>query len=176
MVRAFIGVGSNIEPADNVRKAVRLLAAHVRVAGVSAVYLTRPEGRPGQPPYYNCVAEIETNLPPAELKRAVLRRIEDDLGRVRTADKFAPRTIDLDLIVYDDLAVDTGDLVLPDPLIRRRPFLAIPLAELAPEMVLPGGGMTVGEIAAAMPRGGMKRLDRYTKLLRDEIRLEMPRL
>ena len=98
MARAFIGVGSNVEAGENVRRALRLLAQEMRVVGVSTVYETEPEGRPEQPRYYNCVVEIETEAPPAELKQS-LREIEDRLGRERSDDRYAPRIIDLDLLI-----------------------------------------------------------------------------
>lgn len=169
MARAFIGIGSNIEPAENVRAAIRALARQTHLVGVSMVYLTGALGRPEQPPYYNCVAEIETELPPAEIKFGVLRDIESKLGRQRTVDKYAARTIDLDLIVYDDLVLDAEGIRLPDPDIPERPFLAIPLAELAPDMVLAGYGLRVGEIAARLPQDGMKPLQDYARLLREEL-------
>jgi hypothetical protein len=76
---------------------------------------------------------IETNQPPVAVKVTVLRRIEETLGRVRSEDKFAPRTIDLDLLLYDDVAMSSDMLVLPDPDLACRPFLAIPVFELEPE-------------------------------------------
>lgn len=167
MARAFVAAGSNIAPARNLHRAIGLLAGRLRVRGISTVYCTVPEGRPGQPPFYNCVLEIETGSPPAELK-AQLRAIEDDLGRVRTADRYAPRTIDLDLVLYDDLVLAGGGLVLPDPRIRERPFLAVPLAELAPDLVLPGSGQLVRDLADRMPRQGMRALPRYTATMRAE--------
>ena len=169
MARAFIGIGSNIEPAENVRAAIRSLAEQTRLVGVSMVYCTDALGRPEQPPYYNCVVEIETEAPPAEVKHGLLRAIENKLGRKRTEDKYAPRTIDLDLIVYGDLAMDAEGIRLPDPEILERPFLAIPLFELAPDMVLAGYGLHIGEIAARLPQDGMKPLKDYARLLREEV-------
>ncbi len=171
MTRAFIGIGSNIEPAENVRAAIRSLARQTSVVGISMVYLTDAIGHPEQQPYYNCVAEIETAVPPAELKFGLLRGIEHSLGRKRTADKYAPRTIDLDLIAYGDLAMDAGGIRLPDPDILERPFLAVPLSELAPDMELAGYGVRVAEIAARMSQGGMKPLKDYAKLLREEMHI-----
>ena len=75
MARAFVSVGSNIDPADNIKKAVRLLGAQTRILAISTVYFTEPIDRSGQPPYYNCVLEIETGTPPLELKLTVLRLI-----------------------------------------------------------------------------------------------------
>jgi len=169
MTRAFIGVGSNIEPVTNTEHAIRLLARETQVTSVSMVYLTEAEGRPGQPPYYNCVVEIKTDLPPAELKHRVLRGIEAMLGRVRMEDKYAARTIDLDLILYDELVVTSDDLTLPDPEIVRRPFLAVPLRELIPGVTLPGSGLCIDDIAASFRGNPMKPLANYTEQIRKDI-------
>jgi dihydroneopterin aldolase/2-amino-4-hydroxy-6-hydroxymethyldihydropteridine diphosphokinase len=169
MARVFVSVGSNIDPEDNVLRALRLLAGRVSVAGISTVYLTQPEGRPDQPQFYNCVVEAETGFPPRELKHRVLRKIEDELGRKRTGDAFAPRTIDLDLILYDDVVMETEELTLPDPAIPVRPFLALPLYELAPDLALPGSGLRVADAARALSRHTMKPLADYTDRVRKEI-------
>lgn len=170
MTRAFIGIGSNMDPAENVRQALHILARKARLAGLSMVYCTEALERPGQPPYYNCVAEIETEAPPQEVKHAILRPIENSLGRKRTEDKYAPRTIDLDLIVYGDLVSDAEDIKLPDPEILERPFLAIPLFELAPEMVLAGYNQPIAEIAAKLTQEKMTPLEGYSHLLREELK------
>lgn len=169
MTRAFVSVGSNIDPAANTELALRMLRRETRIRNISTVYQTEAEDRPEQPRYYNCVVEIDTVLAPRELKFDVLRKIEETLGRVRSSDKFASRTIDLDLILYDDLVMHTDDLVLPDPDITRRPFLAIPLHELAPGLVLPEPGARIEEIVRAMTPHHMKPLDHYTEHLRKEI-------
>ncbi len=169
MARAFIGIGSNIQPAENVRAAIRALAGKTNLVGVSTVYLTDAIGHPEQAPYYNCVAEIETQTPPAEIKSGLLRGIESDLGRKRTEDKYAPRTIDLDLIAYGDLMMDADGLRLPDPEILERPFLAIPLFELAPNLVLAGYGLPIREVATSLPQDGMTPLREYSGLLRAEM-------
>ncbi len=171
MVRAFIGIGSNIRPAENVRAAIQALARQTSLAGISMVYLTDALGRPEQQPYYNCVVEIETDARPAEVKYRILRDIEHSLGRSRTADKYAARTIDLDLIVYGDLALDAEGFRLPDPEILERPFLAVPLAELAPDLVLAGYGLRVADIAAGMLKSGMQPLPDYVRRLREEMRM-----
>lgn len=169
MARAFIGIGSNIDPAGNMRAAVHALARQTRLIGISMVYLTDAFGAPGQPPYYNCVVEIEAEAAPAEIKFGILRNIETSLGRRRMEDKYAPRTIDLDLILYGDLTVDAEGIRLPDPDILERPFLAIPLFELAPDLVLPGYNSRIGDIAAKLPRDGMKPVEDYARLLRAEL-------
>lgn len=169
MARVFIGVGSNVNPEENVRRALHMLGREVRIVATSTFYSTQAEGRASQPPFYNGVVEVETDIPPAELKRSVLRRIEGELGRRRTGDKYAPRTIDLDVVIYDDLVVEMEDLVVPDPQIPHRPFLAIPLCELAPDLVLPGSGLRVQEVAAAHENHKMEPLPGYTELLRKDV-------
>ncbi len=169
MARAFVSVGSNIDPERNVRSALRLLGEQVAIRAVSTVYLTEPIGPAGQPPYYNCVADVETALAPLDLKQIVLRGIETAQGRDRTGDKYAPRTIDLDLILYDEVVMATDELVLPDPDILQRPFLAIALRELAPGLVLPGSGKAISDAAPPLPHEMMKPLESYTELIRKEI-------
>lgn len=168
MARAFIGIGSNIEPAKNVRSAVLSLAQQSRVIGISMVYCTDALDRPEQPHYLNCVVEIDTEATPAEVKHGILRPIENSLGRKRSEDKFALRTIDLDLILYGDVAMDTEDIKLPDPDILERPFLAVPLFELAPDLVLAGYNLRISDIAAKLPQDGMRPQEDYTRLLREE--------
>lgn len=169
MARAFLSVGSNIRPIENVRKALELLCSHVSIIGISTVYLTPAEDRPEQPSYYNCVIEVETQTPPVDFKYSILRPIEEALGRKRSEDKFAARTIDLDLILYDDLIVETETLSLPDPYISRRAFVALPLHELSPELRLPGSRISIAEVAASLPQGEMTPLKQYTEMLRKEI-------
>lgn len=169
MVRAFVSVGSNIDPARNVRAALGLLSARVRLSALSTVYLTAALGRPEQDPYYNCVVAIETDLAPHTLKHGVLRPIEDALGRRRTADKFAPRAIDLDLIAYGDLVLDEDGMRLPDPEILERPFLAVPLCELAPGWKVAGRNRAIEAVAAALGSAGMRALPDYTRRLRQEL-------
>jgi len=162
-------VGSNIEPEENVKKALQLLASKVRIVGISTIYSSEAEGRSKQPSYYNCVIEIETDIPPKELKHTILRKLEVELGRKRTRDKDAPRIIDLDLILYGDLVQKTDDLVLPDPQISTRPFLAIPLFELQPDLILPGVGLHIEKVTAQLGNLKMKPLKSYTGLLKKEI-------
>ena len=169
MARTFLSVGSNIHPIENVKKALKLLCSHVRITRISTVYLTPAEDRPEQSYYYNCVVEAETQMPPIELKYSILRPIEEALGRIRSGDKFASRTIDLDLILYDDLIMETETLILPDPQISRRAFIALPLHELSPELRLPASGVSIAEIAASLPQSEMKPLKQYTEILRKEI-------
>jgi 2-amino-4-hydroxy-6-hydroxymethyldihydropteridine diphosphokinase len=159
--RAFIGVGSNLEPEANVRAALRLLGKRARITRISMFYRTEAIGRPEQPDFYNGVVEIETGLPPVELKQA-LRAIEAQCGRRRTDDAYAPRTMDLDLLLY-------GDRTPPAPDIEKRAFLAAALFELAPDLRLPGTGRAIREIAAALGDRGLRALPEYTRELRREL-------
>lgn len=169
MTRAFVSIGSNIDPEENVKKALLLLSGLTTVRAVSTVYLTEAEDRPEQPSYYNCVVEIETELPAVDVKHHILRRIEAELGRIRTKDRYAARTIDLDLVLYDELVTQTEDLTLPDPDIARRPYLALPLHELSPGLMMPGSGKPIHKVAAALSGKAMKPLEGYTELLRKEL-------
>ena len=168
MVRAFISIGSNIDPENNMKSAIRRFGSKARVTAISTVYRTEPIGPLGQPWFYNCVVEIQTDLDPRELKFELLRGIEGELGRVRSSDKFAARTIDLDLILYDELVITTTDLVIPDADIPRRPFLAIPLHELAPGLILPGSGLRIQDAAASLSSNTMTPLSAFTEYLRKE--------
>ncbi len=168
MSRVFVGVGSNISPEANIPKALRLLAAQALVVGVSRFFLTEPLGTEG-PAFYNGVVEVDTRLSPRALKYRVLREIENSLGRVRGPDKYAPRPIDLDVIVYGDSIIDEPDLKIPDPDIAQRPFLAVPLYDLAPDMLLPGTDCALADIIAALGDGKMTVLADFTKSLREEL-------
>lgn len=170
MARAFISLGSDIEPEKNIRRALDALAARAEVAAVSTVYATEPVGRTGGPRFYNCVVEIRTGLEPADLKYRMLRPIESELSRLRSSDKNAPRTIDLDLLLYDDRVIVSQGLVLPDPDIRTRAFLAVPLSELAHDVVYPGTGTTIARIAAGLKQDGLSPLPGYTAALRGSLR------
>jgi len=129
-VQAFIAVGSNIEPEHHIRLALEQLARHVTITGLSTFYRTPPLHRPEQPTFINGVVRIETAIPARALKFEVLRTVESRLGRVRTVDKYAPRTIDLDIVLYGSQVIAEPDLRIPDPDLRARPFLAVPLLEL----------------------------------------------
>jgi dihydroneopterin aldolase/2-amino-4-hydroxy-6-hydroxymethyldihydropteridine diphosphokinase len=170
MTIAFLSLGSNIEPGKNIFEAVRLLSYHVKVLKPSRVYLTEPLLRKSQPAYWNCVIEIETNLEPGKLKSDVLKAIEKKLGRKRTEDKYASRTIDIDLILYGNSRLSTRDLTIPDPEIRERPFLAVPLHEIEPDLLLPDTSEPIKEVAEKFKREKMVELKDASKDLEDLIK------
>jgi 2-amino-4-hydroxy-6-hydroxymethyldihydropteridine diphosphokinase len=165
MVEAYIGVGSNIQPEHNLPKALQYLQQRVRVVAVATVYRTAPLGRPEQPPYLNTVWQIRTDIFPRPLKFTVLRRIETQLGRTRTEDRYHERTIDLDLLLYGDLVIHEADLVIPDPDIRQRPFLAIPLFELNPNLILPDRQEKLHHVMTVLDEVSLEPLPRLTKHL-----------
>jgi 2-amino-4-hydroxy-6-hydroxymethyldihydropteridine diphosphokinase len=115
---------------------------------VSSVYDTVPVGVTDQPRFLNAVAELSTDIGPVELMRKLLA-IEATCGRVRTI-VCGPRTLDLDLLLYDDVEIETEELTLPHPRARERAFVMVPLAELAPGLRFPGDAETVQERAAAL--------------------------
>ena len=148
-VIAYIAVGSNIRPAENVPLAVKLLGEKVEVVAVSSFYRTRALDRPEQADYRNGVVAVRTSMTPRELRDEVLWPIEAALDRKRSVDKYAPRTMDLDLILFGDEVVREAGLTLPDDDLRVRPFVAVPLLELAPELVLPDDGARLADLPAA---------------------------
>ena len=152
---AYIALGSNIEPERNLAAAVRLLAGRCKLIALSPVYQTRPVGKTDQSDFLNAAALIETELGPAALKAQVLQTIERTLGRVRSADKNAPRPIDLDITLFNDQVLDVGHRHIPDPDLLCYPHIAVPMADLAPQYVHPESGQTLLEIAEGMSSVGM---------------------
>ncbi len=148
MNRAFIFIGTNIDREHNYIEALRQLAQLGQVRGTSRVYETAPVGGYGDD-FYNGAVLLETSLSAGALKQA-LHDIERRMGRERTQDRNSPRTIDLDLVLYNHDHIDDGQVRVPDPLILQRPFLAQALAELDPDYVHPTDGITLGEIAARL--------------------------
>jgi 2-amino-4-hydroxy-6-hydroxymethyldihydropteridine diphosphokinase len=148
MATCFIGLGSNLGDRQSyLDRAVAALQEHDRITveQVSSYYETDPEGGPPDSPLFlNGVAEIETDLQPSELLR-VLLDIERQLGRVRR-EKNAPRTIDLDLLLYNDSIINDPDLTIPHPRMHERGFVLEPIAEISPELVHPVLGDTMQEL------------------------------
>jgi 2-amino-4-hydroxy-6-hydroxymethyldihydropteridine diphosphokinase len=140
LATAFLGLGSNLGHREaNIREALyRLSERHeIRPIKVSSLYETGPIGCTDQPDFINAVAEIETDLLPLDLLRAVLD-IEKEMGRVRTV-QWGPRVIDIDVLLYDNTVMDVPGLTLPHPRMLHRAFVIAPLAEIAPDLELPGG-------------------------------------
>ena len=140
MAIVFLGLGSNLgDKSGNIREAVVRLSdiPTIHVAKVSSLYETAPVGVEDQPDFLNAVAQVETDLPPLELLQIIMK-IEKDMGRVRNL-RWGPRVIDIDILIYDEIRMDTEELILPHPRMMERAFVLAPLAEIAPELRLPSG-------------------------------------
>jgi 2-amino-4-hydroxy-6-hydroxymethyldihydropteridine diphosphokinase len=148
-MRVHLSLGSNLgDRAANLRAALDALDRldGVAVWAVSHAYETEPVGKTDQPEFLNVAAEIETDLEPLELLNAV-KGIEADLGRV-PAERWGPRTIDIDIVLWGPRIEATERLALPHPEFRKRAFVLTPLAELAPDAADPVTGRRVAELAA----------------------------
>lgn len=148
-VRAYIGLGSNLDdPVAQVKQAIAALAGlpQSRLLRQSRLYASPPLGPPDQPDYVNAVVELETVLMPMQLL-AALQGIEQAQGRVRTR-HWGERVIDLDLLLYADVRMESAALQLPHPGIAARAFVLRPLAELVPDMTIPGQGALLDLLAA----------------------------
>jgi len=158
-VTAYIGVGSNL---DDPRRQVETALAELgdlpatRVTHPSSLYRTPPMGPPDQPDYVNAVVEIETGLAPLALLDE-LQRLENLHRRVRGSERWGPRTLDLDLLLYGDLRLDEPRLTVPHPGLAQRAFVLVPLVEIAPSLSIPGLG-PVRRLCEAVPSTGMERL------------------
>jgi 2-amino-4-hydroxy-6-hydroxymethyldihydropteridine diphosphokinase len=147
---AFIGIGSNLGRREqNVARAIDLLSAEdgIDVVAVSELRETEPVGPVAQGPFMNGAARIETDLGPRELLERLLA-VEQRLGRVRR-ERFGPRTIDLDLLLYGDKVLDEPGLTVPHPRLHERRFALEPLSDLAPGLEIPGKG-PISELLAEL--------------------------
>ena len=155
---ALLSLGSNIEPELNLPAAASLLADRFHRVGVSRVFETQPVEVIDGGPFLNSAVEILCPLTPLELKFEVLRPLEKMLGRVRTGDRNAPRTIDLDISLFADLVISDpeGGLVIPDPDILTCAHVAIPLADLAPDRRHPQTLQTLEEIARRLETSSLR--------------------
>lgn len=156
---AFIGLGSNIaDPLEQVRQALKELESipGTRVTAHSSLYRTSPVGFLEQPEFINAAASVQTTLEPRALLAALLA-IENRHGRKRAV-RNAPRTLDLDLLLYGEQVLDQDGLTVPHPRLHERAFVLAPLAEIAPEAMVPGRGK-VRELLARVDRNGVSRID-----------------
>lgn len=158
-VPCAIALGSNLGNSQQILQAA--LAALEATSGIqvrtySRLYQTAPVGPP-QPDYLNCAALLETCLAPEALLRELLR-IEASLGRVRR-ERWGPRLLDLDLILFDNLVLTTPTLQIPHPRMHERAFVLVPLAEIAPAWVDPISGKTLAQLAEAVDRSGVRLLE-----------------
>lgn len=156
MAKAALSLGGNIgDAAATIADALATLDAEgVRVVARSSYYRTRPWGKTDQPDFTNVSAVVETTLPPLELLATCLD-VERRLGRVRH-ERWGPRVIDIDLIAYDGVSMSTETLTLPHSHAHERGFVLIPLAEIAPDLLV--GDKTVAELAARFAADPIERL------------------
>jgi len=155
MNQVFLLLGSNIAKETNLPAAVARLRTMCQVLTLSSVYETIPMGLKDQPNFFNIGALIETELDPCQIKQQIIQPIEIELERQRKLDKNAPRTIDLDIILYNDEVIDyvpdDGRVHhIPDPDLVRFTHVAVPLAELAPHRRHPETGQTLASIASQL--------------------------
>jgi len=158
MNTAFVALGANLgDPAATVKAAFAALAnlPESRIVHCSSLYRTAPVGIIEQPEFVNAVAQLETDLAPEALLDALLD-IEQRFGRIR-AERNGPRTLDLDLLLYGDQFVSLPHLTLPHPRLHLRAFVLYPLAEIAPDLKIPGRG-TVAAWLPAVANQGIVRL------------------
>jgi 2-amino-4-hydroxy-6-hydroxymethyldihydropteridine diphosphokinase len=150
-VIAYLGLGANLgDPEEQLQEALGRLndAEEVEVTRVSTFYRNPPLGPENQPWYINAVARVRTRLGPEELLR-LLQQIEADMGRVR-GERWGPRVIDLDLLLYNGEVIFTPKLVVPHPEMHRRVFVLAPLAEIAPRAWHPVLGKSAGDLLAKL--------------------------
>jgi len=142
MEQVYVGLGSNLaDPRAQVERASRALAAlpQTRLVQRSRLYRSAPWGRADQPEFVNAVVALQTELTPRELLEALLK-IERAAGRARDATRWGPRVLDLDILVFGDRLIDEPGLHVPHPHLHERAFVLLPLAEIAPDLIVPGHG------------------------------------
>ncbi|HVS01252.1 MAG TPA: 2-amino-4-hydroxy-6-hydroxymethyldihydropteridine diphosphokinase [Thermoanaerobaculia bacterium] len=152
MARALVSFGSNIAPEAHLPAAKSLLRMRCAVLRSSAAYRTAAVGPAGQPDFLNAAVVLATPLAPTALKETILRPIEAELGRLRSGDPYAPRTLDLDLLLFRGGGGDEG--AASDPDLTRRVHLAVPAAEVAPRWRHPASGETLAAIARRLLASG----------------------
>ena len=147
---AYLALGSNLGDKEaNLRRALELVQQRgVEVVKTSSFICTEPYGVTDQPQFLNGVCEVRTSLEPLELLQTLLE-IEQEMGRVRLR-HWGERNIDLDLLLYEDVVMDTPELILPHPDMQDRDFVLLPLAEIAPEIIHPTLQKTISELVICL--------------------------
>lgn len=159
MVEAYIGLGANLaDPIGQLQRAVAALATlpECSLTAVSSFYGSKPMGPQDQPNYVNAVALLQTTLP-AEILLDALQQIELTQGRQRKAERWGPRTLDLDILLFGQQQIQTERLTVPHYGLQQREFVVYPLLEIAPDLQIPGLG-ALATIASTVPLNGLTRL------------------
>jgi len=160
MTLAYIGLGSNLDgPEARITSAIKALEQipGTIVLCCSSLYRSKPLGPRDQPEYINAVVQVDTRLEAQPLLEH-LQTVENRQGRVRTQ-RWGPRTLDLDLLLFDDLVVKTDALTLPHPEMHKRAFVLFPLHEIAPEIAIPGHG-PVRDLLSGLDPSAVRKLER----------------
>lgn len=164
MAKAYLGLGSNLgDRQAHLRAALERLKREAGpLVALSAVYETEPVSYKDQPWFLNLACCIQTTLSPSELLD-LAKRIEKELGRARQREiRFGPRPIDIDILFYDDLILDSPPLTIPHPRLHERGFVLIPLNEIAPQLRHPRLGLTIAQLRESWP--GHESVQRYGEL------------
>lgn len=158
MHHVYLALGSNIGKREkNLSAALQRLCKVVAIHKISSVYETEPVGYLDQPRFLNIVCYGQTVVSPHDLLRNT-KVIEEALGR-EPSFRNAPRPIDIDILLYDHLCLETEDLTIPHPRMSKRAFVLVPLAEIAPTAIEPMSGKTVQELLLTIPQMGVSKLD-----------------
>ncbi len=158
-VTAYLGLGSNMgDRFLNLRETLRKLknATGLKIGRTSPVYETEPVGGPHQPKYLNMVVEIVTDLEVKKLLK-VCQEIEKEMGRVRT-ERWGPRDIDIDILIYGDLVSSTKELTIPHPLFHEREFMLRPMADIAPDLQHPVLDLSISQLLDGVEESGVKKM------------------
>ncbi|MDR3433655.1 MAG: 2-amino-4-hydroxy-6-hydroxymethyldihydropteridine diphosphokinase [Rouxiella aceris] len=158
MIRVYIALGSNLaKPVDQVNCALEALAhlPRTRLVQTSSFYRSKPLGPQNQPDYLNAVVALDTQLPADELLDCT-QAIEQNQGRVRKAERWGPRTLDLDMLLYGNSVIASDRLIVPHYDMKNREFMLYPLAEIAPALVFPDGE-SLQQLLQRVPLNGLTR-------------------
>ena len=159
-VRVYIGLGSNLDgPKQQIRRALSCLSRlpSIQLTNTSCLYRSPPMGPSDQPDYINAVAEMMATCPPLDLL-GLLQDQEQQQGRQRQGLKWGPRTLDLDLLLFGRQRIEQDRLCVPHPGLAERPFVLYPLAEIAPDLDIPGHG-PIQALLASCPVAGLERIE-----------------
>ena len=154
----YLSLGANLgDRLANLRLALARLQTLARLEDVSSLYETEPQGPSDQPLFLNAVCRVSTGLEPQALLR-FLKNLEREIGRPPAGQRWGPRPIDLDILLYDDRVLDAPELTVPHPRLAERAFVLVPLCELAPELRHPLLGKTMKELLSSLGKKGVRKI------------------